>query len=347
MRRRYHIVGNGGNPYRAHVVTAANETANENASGRGMTSIDVTLPNATHAMHLSAVLRVWVGTSPLNTMTRFSGGHGNQFDGNSLLVHVRNNVHVFFGANVYAFEPIAPIRAFVSPVGNSGVSYPYAIDTDDNFYLLTKHAVLTGDDARSKLIAGPNDDGTNCDPYNYFFERSLLSITENVTSDEVIGRTWGSGWEQRQELVARFKYAETRVTDGEEQHDGAGWWIPFAQSNLSLEEAWINLTHSRSVVLRRHRHRAQPLQVQIQVQVHVQNQVQEQWQWGPFTFEQYTCMQTEHGARWEFTPMHIVCNLQTNNQRFLDNVSTQQWAHFESDVYMHACMEVVEEAEVG
>src|SRR5437016_1253368 len=79
------------------------------------------------------VEKIWIGKSPKTKRTLFSGGFGRSFDGNSILVQLtKDNRYVFIGERVYEFGSEFKIVAFVSPVGNSDVPYPYATDKNRN-----------------------------------------------------------------------------------------------------------------------------------------------------------------------------------------------------------------------
>ena len=69
-------------------------------------------------------------------MTKFSGGYGKFFDGNSILLKLSKNKYVYIGSVIYSFTSYNEITTFISPVGNSDVPYPYAIDEKNNYYLL-------------------------------------------------------------------------------------------------------------------------------------------------------------------------------------------------------------------
>jgi hypothetical protein len=61
--------------------------------------------------------------------------------GNSILLKVGKK-YIYIGTSVYEFTPKAEIVKYVSPIGNSDVPYPYAVDTKGNYYLLTEHVIL-------------------------------------------------------------------------------------------------------------------------------------------------------------------------------------------------------------
>ena len=105
--------------------------------------------------------RVFIGRSPVNKMTKFSGGHGPKFDGNSMLFELGETSYMFVGECVRTFTTRSPITTFVSPVGNSDVPYPYAIDAEGTVYLLIENV---------KLTAVPDSD-----PYDFYYKRGLLT----------------------------------------------------------------------------------------------------------------------------------------------------------------------------
>lgn len=87
--------------------------------------------------------RVFVGESPKNKMTLYSGGYGRKWDGNTILFDIGNNKYLWIGEKIMEFETDVPIKFFVSPVGNSCVPYPYAVDERNIVYLLVENVKLT------------------------------------------------------------------------------------------------------------------------------------------------------------------------------------------------------------
>lgn len=75
--------------------------------------------------------------------------------GNTILLKVGSgNKYVYIGTNVKQFTTLSPIVSYFSPVGNSDVPYPYAIDKDDTYYLMNSNELVKGVKAGS-------------DPYNF------------------------------------------------------------------------------------------------------------------------------------------------------------------------------------
>lgn len=114
---------------------------------------------------------IFIGKSPFNPMTEFSGGHGPTFDGNSILLKIDIHNYVFIGEKIYSFTTNHEIVEFISPVGNNDVPYPYAIDTSNNYYFLLG----------SETGMLPVNDLSYCiDPYTYYY-----NMLENMKDDEI------------------------------------------------------------------------------------------------------------------------------------------------------------------
>ena len=109
---------------------------------------------------------IFIGKSPRNKMTEYSEGFGENFDGNTILVNVGNS-YIFIGRVMKMFKALSKITKFISPVGNSDIPYPYAIDTKGNYYLFNENVILT------KMDKGYKDG-----PYDYYYDTRL--ITKNT-----------------------------------------------------------------------------------------------------------------------------------------------------------------------
>lgn len=88
------------------------------------------------------VQRVFVGKSPLNATTKFSGGSGKKFNGNSMLLKINCTIHknyyVFIGDRIYGFSTPDddPIQTLHSTVGNNDVPYPIALSKKYVYFML-------------------------------------------------------------------------------------------------------------------------------------------------------------------------------------------------------------------
>lgn len=72
-----------------------------------------------------------------------------EFDGNSILVRVKDNDYIYIGDEIYIFQTESPVLEYHSPVGNSDVPYPYAVTRDKVYLMVEKKTIdnhgLTGD----------------------------------------------------------------------------------------------------------------------------------------------------------------------------------------------------------
>ena len=107
--------------------------------------------------------QVFIGKSPLNKMTEFSGGHGKNFDGNSILLKIANKKYVFIGWEIYEFQSHYEIMEYVSPVGNSDVPYPYAYD-GYYYYLMLDNICVIGKKIKPLLTKFIGED-----PYTFYY----------------------------------------------------------------------------------------------------------------------------------------------------------------------------------
>ena len=109
--------------------------------------------------------RMFVGKSPLNPMTKFSGGHGPRFDGNSMLFLLGDNTYMYVGDCIKTFRaaPGDAVKRYVSPVGNSGVPYPYA-EGELHTYLLIEDVRIPNAAIR----------GIRGDPYDFYYNHECV-----------------------------------------------------------------------------------------------------------------------------------------------------------------------------
>jgi len=115
--------------------------------------------------------KIFIGLSPKNSSTIFSGGYGKEFDGNSILIYDSKFKYIYIGSEIYEFNILENDRKnkiddvlssgfrtksniipseisryikeysdeiynFVSPVGNNDVPYPYAVSSKYIYCLL-------------------------------------------------------------------------------------------------------------------------------------------------------------------------------------------------------------------
>lgn len=140
MSKSYFTHDNGGRPFK--VTINADGTVN---IYKNITDYDVNDPvdvYSTTPILTYSPESVFVGKSPINPMTKFSGGHGPKFDGNSVLLKISADEYIIIGNDIRSFNTSSPIIEYVSPVGNNDVPYPYAIDEQGHYYLLSSDVIL-------------------------------------------------------------------------------------------------------------------------------------------------------------------------------------------------------------
>jgi hypothetical protein len=83
----------------------------------------------------------------------------------------KNNAHkyVFVGQNMFSFETSNLIDYFCSPVGNSGVPYPYAVDRSNSAYLMLENIVITPNEFNTEKLLSSSS------PYFFYYESKLIT----------------------------------------------------------------------------------------------------------------------------------------------------------------------------
>jgi len=120
----------------------------------------------------SVISKVFIGKSE-----KEKGETGSYYDGNSILVEFNNDhesdiwKYVFIGSEIFSFES-KKITKFVSNIGNNDVPYPYAIDVDNNYYLMLDYVII--DDRIEEYTYKTIDNFTYVmDVYNYYYDLNI------------------------------------------------------------------------------------------------------------------------------------------------------------------------------
>lgn len=110
--------------------------------------------------------KVFVGKSP---------NYSSDYDGNSILIEIENYSYIYIGDKIITFMSYNPIVNYISPIGNSMVPYPYAIDDKGWVYLFVCLVVITS--FSSNYIS-------ESDPYEYYWKNGigLISSGQNHRS---------------------------------------------------------------------------------------------------------------------------------------------------------------------
>jgi len=164
-QKSYFIHDNGGKPFLVYVgksvVTIYKIPEKEINYNKNITKKDYTKL----VRKISNISKIFIGKSPKNRMTIFSHGYGKQFDGNSILLKLKNGKYVYIGMYIYEFKLAKndEILKYYSPVGNNDVPYPVAIGKK-NVYLLIEDVYIPLDRF--------GDDSDLIDAYHYFYGHS-------------------------------------------------------------------------------------------------------------------------------------------------------------------------------
>jgi hypothetical protein len=165
----YETHDNGGRPFTVHIHLGNLEQIPKKVS------VHLTYHDMLPYYIIEKPLNVWIGKSPKNAMTAFSGGFGDEFDGNSILVQKTEHTYVFIGTRIYSFrlvnKPENKIVSYVSPVGNSDVAYPYALDSYGNYYLMLERDVLHIPEHVTIKEEDMDKVTHQIDPYNVYYNK--------------------------------------------------------------------------------------------------------------------------------------------------------------------------------
>ena len=157
-KNNYLTHNNGDRPYRVIIKESQMIIVDENKNNKIM-SINPT--------------KIWIGESLLTPMTKFSGGYGDHFKGNSFLMYV-DDYYIFIGHKIYSFKTNLEIINYVSEVGNSDVPYPYAVDIENNYYLMIEEIML------------PIPEKYNTNPYDYYYDikdnKNIINVKKFIAS---------------------------------------------------------------------------------------------------------------------------------------------------------------------
>lgn len=127
--------------------------------------------------------KLFIGESNSNKTTRYSGGHGPNFKGNTILFKPLNNEsdaeagvnkYIFIGDTIFSFTALDEIVKYDSTVGNSDVSYPSAMDKSGNIYLLIEDVIISNLVQRKNLAT----------IYDYYYSNNELKKTF-IVSDHI------------------------------------------------------------------------------------------------------------------------------------------------------------------
>lgn len=145
----YFTHDNGGRPFRVDIAGNVVQVFHDKQSVGKYMYVETFKP-----------VKIFVGKSPLTPTTKFSGGHGPDFDGNSILLYMGDLTYIYIGTCIQSFKAKSEIVSYVSEVGNNDVPYPYAVDKDENVYLIIESVIVPS---------------LSSDPYGWYYGMSEMS----------------------------------------------------------------------------------------------------------------------------------------------------------------------------
>lgn len=207
--RLYEILDNGGVPFRVALLEPF-AYIYKTTAGDDDEDYDGGADQLVHTLtHKIKYIRAHVGYNLVNDMTRFSGATNNRIlgDGNSILLTTESqndnggqpfwDTHMHIGERILTFKTRnALIARLLSPIGNSGVPYPWAIDIQNSrAYLM--HSLesikmplenMIGFGAGPRVVPVPK--GGEQDPYDVVMTQSRTNSTQ-IRKALNVGSTFG------------------------------------------------------------------------------------------------------------------------------------------------------------
>lgn len=98
---------------------------------------------------------IYIGKSPKNEMTKFSGGYGEKWDGNTILLELTGNKYVYLGETIteITLQKGDKVEEYWSPVGNNAVPYAFILGKKNVYFMWDMMYV-----SRDKLFEGVDMD---------------------------------------------------------------------------------------------------------------------------------------------------------------------------------------------
>jgi len=119
--------------------------------------------------------------------------------GNSILLKMKGLNYICISQSIQFFKALSPIVKFMSPVGGSWVTYPFAVDKERNYYLFNDLIIMTNVPEKQQnppleFESGPDFKETVAqEPYGYYdqiknskkFNKDIkkLKITKKILSN--------------------------------------------------------------------------------------------------------------------------------------------------------------------
>jgi hypothetical protein len=107
-------------------------------------------------------VKIFIGNPPKTKGKKISS----YYNGNTILLQINKLKYVYIGDSIFEFKAYAEIVQYVSPLDYmDDVVYPYALDKDGNYYLISDENVI---EIKDKSIKIEKD----VDPYTIYYGKS-------------------------------------------------------------------------------------------------------------------------------------------------------------------------------
>lgn len=121
--------------------------------------------------------KIFIGKSYLHKITDAP----DEYPGNSLLVQIDELKYMYIGVDVFTFKTKSEIQEYHSLVGNNDVVYAFAVDSNNNSYIMNEQIMLTPDLYNHSADNTPFDNYDIIDKYaetNQFDSTCLYNIEQ-------------------------------------------------------------------------------------------------------------------------------------------------------------------------
>lgn len=100
--------------------------------------------------------------------------------GNTILIEIANNTYIYVGNNILKFTTSEPILYYRSPIGHSGVPYPFAVSKNITYLMFDEEIQMS-----NKLLR-------NEDPYDTYYKlntKQRFNLTKKIQYKTLIKST--------------------------------------------------------------------------------------------------------------------------------------------------------------
>lgn len=134
-----------------------------------------------------SVKDIFIGkSSEKSKMAKWSGGYGKKFDGNSILLEIKDKQYCYIGNFIFEFTTKDKINKFESPVGGNDVPYPIAYG-EDNIYFFDFDCVKR---LQKELFSGMDVDNLWDEFYGNSDKKGLDNLSKKLKTIIIHKRLW-------------------------------------------------------------------------------------------------------------------------------------------------------------